>query len=391
MHPAVLEVNLHTVNGAHLAVLFGTVFLGDFLQQGIHVHAGRQVLAVLADDVVGIGLAQLAHLHAFLGQQGEEEGHTHQGIATVVQFGIDDAAVTLASDDGMVLAHQGGDVHFAHGRSLILAAAVLVGHVTQGAGGGHVGDGVARGVLQHIVCHTHQGVFLAKHLAGFAHQGQTVHIGVNHDAEVAVLAGHRVGNLGKVFRNGLGIMGKMACGFAVQLHHILHAQGAKQAGDGNAARGVNGIHCHAEIGLGNGLFVYQFEPEHALYVMVDGVQVFGHLAQLVHLGVAEVLAFGQGYHLVALGGIDKFATGVQQLQGIPMFRVVGGGDDDAAIGMTVYHGHLRRRRGGEAGFYHVDTHALQGAHHQTVHHSPGEACVAAHHQGEAFAALVATL
>ena len=54
VHPPVLEVNLHTVDGGNFAAGGGVVLVGQAFKQAVHIHACGEVNAVLGDDVVGI-------------------------------------------------------------------------------------------------------------------------------------------------------------------------------------------------------------------------------------------------------------------------------------------------------------------------------------------------
>ena len=134
VHPTVGEVDFDAVDGGDfLNTLHAVVEFGDFCQEGVDVHVGCEVLAVFGDDVFGVGAAEFAGFHAALGEEGEEERHADERVAAVVQFGVDDTAVAFAADDGMGLAHEGGDVDLAHGGGVVLAAAVALGDVAQGA------------------------------------------------------------------------------------------------------------------------------------------------------------------------------------------------------------------------------------------------------------------
>ena len=82
--------------------------------------------------VCGIGGPQLGSLQAAFGQQRQEEYHTYQCVASVMQFGIDHPTVALAADHGGDLFHFGYYVYFADCRRCIFAT-VLLGYVPQGA------------------------------------------------------------------------------------------------------------------------------------------------------------------------------------------------------------------------------------------------------------------
>jgi hypothetical protein len=168
----------------------------------------------------------------------EEEGNAHQGVTAVVQFGIDDAAVAFAADHGLVFLHGVHHVDLAHGGSKVLAAGLL-GHVAEGPGRREVRHRVAGLVLEHVVGHGHQRVLFAEHAAVFAHQGQAVHVGVHHDAQVVAALFNFVGDLREVFGQGLGVVHEQAGGFAVELGDLLDAQFFEQHGHGKAAAGVD--------------------------------------------------------------------------------------------------------------------------------------------------------
>ena len=181
----------------------------------------------------------------------------------------------------------------------------------------------------------------------------------------------------------------MARGLAVELHYILHAQRTQQSRNGDAARRVDSVDGNAETGLGNGLLVDQRQSQHALDVGIDGVEILSDGTQVVDLGETDLVALGQAQHLVALGGVDELALGVEQLQGVPMLRVVRGGDDNAAVGLLVDNGHLGGRRRGKAGLDDVDAHTDKGAYNQTVDHSARQTGIATDNECKTLARLPA--
>ena len=106
-------------------------------------------------------------------------------------------------------------------------------------------------------------------------------------------------------------MGKVSCGLAVELNDLIYAQGAQQAWNGNSAGGIDGIDSYFEVGLADGFYIYQRERQHFLDVAVDGVEIFGYVAEGFHIGVGKFIAFSQAEYFVAFCGIDKFALCVE--------------------------------------------------------------------------------
>jgi len=52
----------------------------------------------------------------------------------------------------------------------------------------------------------------------------------------------------------------------------------------------------------------------------------------------------------------KLPFPVQQLQRIPLFRIMAGSDDDPAIGMLAGNRNLSRRRGSQSDVHHINPH-----------------------------------
>ena len=98
----------------------------------------------------------------------------------------------------------------------------------------------------------------------------------------------------------------------------------------------------------------------------------------VHAGVLEALLLGHRQHALALGVGEEFAVGVEQLQGVPLTRVVRRGDDDAAVGMLRNDGHLRAGRGAQPHVDDVGARGQQRTLDQIGDQPSRNACVAPH-------------
>ena len=242
-------------------------------------------------------------------------------------------------------------------------------------------------MLEHVVGNADEGVFLAEHVAGFADESEAVDVGVDDDAEVAVVLAHAVGDLREVLRYGLGVVGEVAGGVAVELDDVVDAEGAEEARDGDATGGVDGVDGDLEVRLAYGVGVDEFEREDALDMAVDFVVEGGDVAEVVDVGVEEVGRLGEAEDFLAFGVGDEFAAGVEELECVPVLGVVAGGDDDAAVAMVVDDAHLGGGSGGEAGFEDVDAASHEGADDEAVDHGAGEAGVATDGEAEAPAGV----
>ena len=102
--------------------------------------------------------------------------------------------------------------------------------------------------------------------------------------------------------------------------------------------------------------------------MLVGEILFLDRAQVVDLGEGERLGGGEVQDGLAFHGGEELTLVVQELEGVPLARVVAGGQDDAAIGLGEQDGHLGGRGGGETALDDVDAAAHEGAHDQLFHH-----------------------
>ena len=381
MHPTVGEVDFHAVDVVDNGVLVGGEHLLHLLQDGVHVGLGRQVDAVLGDEIVGELLPQLAHLHALLSQRREEQGDSHEGITTIVALGVDNATIAFTANHGAHLFHLRGHVHLAHGGSRVLTS-MLLRHIAQGTGGTKVRDGVAFRMRQHIIGHADQRIFLAKHRAVLADERQSVHVGVDHDAQVILAGLHLVHDALQVLLQRFGIVGEVARRLAVE-NRVFHTQLIEQLGQDDTTHRVDGVHTHTEMRLLDGIFVHQAKRHDFVDVPLVGLIAIDVMPQVLHVGIFEVLLLGNLQHLGAVLRRQELTLAVQQLQGVPLTWVVRGGDDDATVGTQPLNSQLRRRRGGEADVHHVVAHAHDGATHHIIDHHTRDAGVAADNNGRA--------
>ena len=172
-------------------------------------------------------------------------------------------------------------------------------------------------------------------------------------------------------------MGEIARRFAVELH-ALDTQALQQAGHDQAADAVDGVHDDLETGRPDGFSVHVLQRQ-------DGIQVlFGEVmlrdaAQLRHRCEIEFAAFGAVQDGLAFGRREELAPLVQELEGVPLLRVMGGRQDDAAVRAGESHRHLGRGRRGESRLDDIHAAGDQGAADQLLHHGAAQARILADH------------
>ena len=67
---------------------------------------------------------------------------------------------------------------------------MALGDIAQGTGRTQIAHRGTLDMVQDIIGHGHEGVFLTIHLAVFLNEGQTVYIGVDHDTQVVTALGN---------------------------------------------------------------------------------------------------------------------------------------------------------------------------------------------------------
>lgn len=72
----------------------------------------------------------------------------------------------------------------------------------------------------------------------------------------------------------------------------------------------------------HGLDIDHRQGQHAADMLVVVIFTRENAADAVDGGVVERLLPGEGQHLLPFGGREKLAVGVEQLQGVPLPRIV---------------------------------------------------------------------
>ena len=184
--------------------------------------------------------------------------------------------------------------------------------VAQRTCGREVGDGVSRGVLQDIVGHGDKGVFLSKHLAILADEGQAVHIGVHDDTEVVFPASHLIHDAGEVALQRFRVVCEVTIRLSIE-YGVLHPKTVEEFGQDDTSHAVDGVHAYSEAGLAYGILVHEFEAQHIVDVFLVETVVTCVVPQVVHVGKGEVLLLCDAQHLVAVVLGEELPLLVEQL------------------------------------------------------------------------------
>ena len=172
-------------------------------------------------------------------------------------------------------------------------------------------------------------------------------------------------------------MGEIACGIAVE-DGVAHTETVEQTGKDDTTHAVDGIHTHAESRLGHGRLVYQPQCQDSVDMLLVEAAVAHIMAEMVDVGIFEILLLGDREHLVAIVLGEELTQVIEQFQCVPLTRVVARGDDDSAI--SAGHGDSQFGGGGGGQPYvdHIIAHTDERTANHTAHHLAGDASVAPH-------------
>ena len=255
---------------------------------------------------------------------------------------------------------------------------MALGDVAQGTGRTQIAHRGTLDMVQDIVGHGHEGVFLAIHLAVFLNEGQTVYIGIDHDTQVVTALGNLAHDAAEVFLQRLGVVGEISGGLAIE-HGILYAQSVEQTGQDDATHRVDSVDSHTEAGIADSLAVNELESQHTVDMALVETVVAGIMAQMVYIGIVESLGLGYGEHLGTVGSGKEFALGIEELQGVPLARVVAGGDDDTTIGAAHAHCQFGSGCGGQTDINDIEAHTHEGTANDAIDHRARDAGVTAYY------------
>ena len=176
-------------------------------------------------------------------------------------------------------------------------------------------------------------------------------------------------------------MGKFACGLAVELDDIFHAESAEQLRDYDTANRVDSVDGYRKVGLGYGICVHKLKSEHLLDVTAVVGVVYIFMSEIIDFGKGVFAAFGYAQHLFALCVVEKFAFLVEELEGVPLLGVVAGCDDDASDRAFLHYSYLCCRSRGQTDVDHIHAHGCEGAGDEIADHGAAQTCVATHYDG----------
>ena len=291
-------------------------------------------------------------------------------------LGIDDSTITLTTDDGSHFFHLRCNIHLTDSCGVVFAAMALR-DITQGTRRTQVAHRRTLDMVEDVVSHRHQRVFLAIHLAVLLDEGQTVYIRVYDDAEVIATTSNLAHDAAEVALQRLRIMCEIAVSLTIE-ELIFHSECIEQMRQDNATDRVDRVDAHLEVSLLDSIHIHEVESQHAVDMTLVEAVVVGIVSEMIYICVFKILLLCNVQHGIAVGLGQELALVVEQLQRIPMAWIVAGRDDDAAIGATHAYGEFSSRRCCQADVKHIVAHTHQRAADNAAHHRTGDAGVTPH-------------
>ena len=179
----------------------------------------------------------------------------------------------------------------------------------------------------------------------------------------------------EVLRKRFRIVGEVAVRRAVD-GDAFHAQTFEQTRHDDGAYGIDRIEDDLEVRIADGFLVHGFQVNDRLDMLVGEI-MFRDMTQFIHTAEVEILGRSAVQDSLALGRIEEFTLLIEEFQGVPLTRVVGGGQDDAAVRTGHYNSQFRGRRRGIASLDDIDATGDESTDNQLLDHLAGDAGVLA--------------
>ena len=154
-------------------------------------------------------------------------------------------------------------------------------------------------------------------------------------------------------------MGEIAVRSAVE-RDALHPEPFEQPGQYDAADGIDAVQHDLEAGLPDGIRIHRIQGEDCIYVFVREI-VVRDLPEAVDSGEVEFPFLRKVQDRLPFRRSEEFSRGVQQLERVPVARIVAGGDDDAAVRSGERDSKFRGRSAGESAAHDVHAAGDQGS------------------------------
>ena len=223
-------------------------------------------------------------------------------------------------------------------------------------------------MLQYIISYCYQRIFFTIHGSIFTDNSQTVYVRVYHKGYITSTFLHQTHDVTQVLFQRFWIMLEVASRFAIQLFHMLYAQLLQQLRQYYTTYRVHTINCHAEISLTDSFYVYQFQRQYAVNMFLVVCIIFTILTNMFDICKFKFFCSSNTQNLITFCRIQEFTMLIQQLQGIPLSRIMAGCQNDTTT--CTFHSYCKfcSRSRSQSDIYYIESHSHQRSANHIFHH-----------------------
>ena len=161
-------------------------------------------------------------------------------------------------------------------------------------------------------------------------------------------------------------MGEVAVRIAVHAY-ALDSHSLEKPRHYNSSDGIDSIEHHLESRSFDRLGVNVFELEYLIQMPVSEI-LLNDCPYGINICKVEVSGLGAVQNCLAFSGIEELALLIEELEGIPLPRVVGGCENDPAVSFRKNDCHFCRRCGSQTRLDDIHTAGCNGAANQILDH-----------------------
>ena len=157
---------------------------------------------------------------------------------------------------------------------------------------------------------------------------------------------------------------------AVDLY-AFHTEALEKPRHDDATDRIHRIESHLESGLADSLRIHGIKSKHCVYMLVGKV-FFLDMPYGVNIAEIEIVLLCAGKDLRSFLCIQELPFLIQELQGIPLLRIVGSGQDYPSVSLFKDYSHFCSRCRSISGLYHIHAAGHKSPAYDLLHHLAGD-------------------
>ena len=134
-----------------------------------------------------------------------------------------------------------------------------------------------------------------------------------------------------------------------------------------------------EISFADSLHINQLQCQYTVNMLLIVSIVFTIAAQMVYISKFKLFSLSDTKNFISFFLIQKLSLFIQQLQGIPLFRVMACSQNNTATCAFHSNSQFGGRSRSQADVYHIKPHPHQGSAYHVLYHLTGDAGIASYY------------